>query len=133
MTISSKVFEEGLISKRDFRKAQENDVQLTEAIRDNRLKVIEVDGVLCVNKNRGGRGSKRESVRPILPEKLLRWHAISMHLDPSSFHYSSAQTVRRIKQQFYILNDSVVRDEIGRYYIGQIATPHQSTRHKIGL
>ena len=133
LTISTKIFEEGLISKADFRLAQENDIQLTEAIRDAKLNTIEVDGIICVKERKKRGTGPQPSVRPVLPDKLLRWHAISMHLHPSSFHCSVPQTLRRIKQQFYILSDAVVRDEIGRCYICQIATPNMATRHKFAL
>ena len=77
--------------------------------------------------------TNHEMVRPVIPEALLKWHAMSVHLDPSSFHCTAAQMLRRAKQQFYILDDSVVRDEIGRCYICQIATPNTATRHKFAL
>ena len=40
LTIPSKVFEEGSSSRKDYRRAKEKDVQITETIRDNRLQVV---------------------------------------------------------------------------------------------
>ena len=133
LTMSAKIFEDGLISKDDFRRAQENDIGISEAIQAARLSVTEVDGILCVKGRRRHGASPQPLPRPVLPEGLLRWYAISMHLDPSSFHCSSAQTLRRIKQQFYLLNEAAVREEIGRCYICHIATPNQSARHAFAL
>ena len=43
LTMSAKIFEDGLISKDDFRRAQENDIGISEAIQAARLSVTEVD------------------------------------------------------------------------------------------
>ena len=133
LSISTKIFEDGLISKADFRKAQENDVQLTEIIKKTRLVVKEVNGILCVEGRGRSSSNPTDRVRPILPTKLLQWYALSIHMDPSTYHQTAPQTLRRIKQQFYVLDDQVVRDEIGRCYICHIATPNTTTRHKFAL
>ena len=71
--------------------------------------------------------------RPIIPNGLLKWHALSIHLDPASYHLTSPQILRRIKQQFYVMDDDVVRNEINRCFICQIATPNSHTRHRFAM
>ena len=71
--------------------------------------------------------------RPIITEGLLRWHALGIHLDPASYHSTSPQILRRIKQQFYVMDDDVVRNEINRCFICQIATQNSHTRHKFAM
>ena len=47
LTISTRVFEEGILSKSDFGKAQENDVRLTEAIREGMSNIhIQINSIL---------------------------------------------------------------------------------------
>ena len=133
LVTSTGIFQDGLMTRANFRNAQENDVQLTELIKTKKLKVKEVDTLLCVENTRGEGLMGDKGYRPIIPGSLLKWYALSIHLDSSTYHMTSPQILRLIKQQFYVINENIVRSEISRCFICQISTPNVHTRHKFAL
>ena len=77
LTISTGIFKDGLITKNNFRHAQENDISLTELIRDKKLKAKVVDSLLCVVSRKKGSQLGDKGFRPIITNELLRRHNLA--------------------------------------------------------
>ena len=106
----SEAFCRGLMSIEDFITCQQNDV----AINNYPGKTVIVQGMICVIRKSSTIGQRR--IRPICPQDVLKSFANTLHYSYKYFHSTARQLIRIIKRDFFILDESIIRDEVGKCF-----------------
>ena len=119
------LFQRGYITPDRFVEAQENDI----TINTSKRAYTAVNGIKCI-KSRLPSGSK---LLPVIPQMLLRAYATSLHYSREYFHQSPDQILRKIRLEFYVLNDVAVKAELNSCYWCQISSPQMTRKHLFQL
>ena len=106
----SETFCRGLMSVEDFIACQQNDIGISNYT--GRTKIVQ--GMICVV--RKSTVVDQRKVRPICPTDILRSFATTLHYSYKYYHSSARNILRLIKKDFFILDESVVLDEISKCF-----------------
>ena len=116
------------MSKDDFIAAQESCEKIQQAIEKRKPTTIIVDGIHCVLGRRQIGTNKAGAYKPLIPSSILAQYSMSLHFSYHTFHQSPPAILRKIKQQFYVLEEEVVKDTIGGCYLCQTSSPITDVR-----
>ena len=131
--LSANIFKNGQMTIEDFIAAQENCKLIQGALERGRPKIVTEQGVKCVEVREESRPFMKKRIKAIIPDSLLRQYANTLHFDMHTFHHSPPQILRKIKQLFYILDESTVKKSIGGCYLCQSSTPITDSRQQYAL
>ena len=104
----AETFCRGLMSVENFISCQQNDI----AIQNYTGKTQVVAGIICVVRKTSVVDKRR--IRAICPIAILESFARTLHHSHQNFHASPRQIIKIIQKDFYILDEKVVYDEIGK-------------------
>ena len=104
----AETFCRGLMSLESFISCQQNDI----AIQNYSGKTQLVQGILCVVRKTSA--VDKNKIRAICPISVLKSFARTIHYSYQNFHASPRQIIKVIQKDFFILDEGVVYDEIGK-------------------
>lgn len=96
------------ITVNQFIESQENDTDISSSQR----KFLQINGVKCVKVKRRKNGLVSTNFLPVLSWALCKAAAWSLHFDLQHFHHSARQIIKRLKRDFFIMNENKLLAEI---------------------
>ena len=117
-TTMNQILRDGEITVNQFIESQENDTDISSS----QKKFLQINGVKCVKVKRRKNGLVFTNYLPVLSWALGKAAAWSLHFDLQHFHHSARQIIKRLKKDFFIMNENKLLAEIKSCYNCQIST-----------